>query len=341
MDWNSLKLDTNIKPIYAKSISEFNELVSQYPETENKIILTKGNNIAQENLRHMPCSLTWKRGNHMEYHYITAGTHVRIIYAIHYDEQSDTDPKTSWEAVNYFGGFNMGLMGLIPTDDIEENITLFTCPENPNSNYYNYVYDRLTNMQIDNCYSLDRNKSFLASMLTVYPQSKPYIDKWKRDYELAVANNDVERKQKLKDYAVCFIGWLNNPKTHRSHAWKKIINDANMTVHNLRKEIEANGNMVLLVNTDAVKFIGNYDYNESTEFGQFKYEWKDTEMYIKGVKSYAYLDNNKWKFKQAGKCKLDEIKPREEWTLDEFINGPTEQQKRIITDGRKLIEIYE
>ena len=57
--------------------------------------------------------------------------------------------------------------------------------------------------------------------------------------------------------------------------------------------------------------------------------------------SYAYLDKDKWRFKQAGKCKLDFIKPREEWTLDDFKNlHQTEVATIIINKEGKLIEVF-
>ena len=65
-------------------------------------------------------------------------------------------------------------------------------------------------------------------------------------------------------------------------------------------------------------------------------------MYIKSVKSYAYLDKDKWKFKQSGKTKLDVIKPdRETWTLDEYKNKVDLKIAHVIinNDG-KLYEVY-
>ena len=84
-----LKLNTNIPPIYAKSIEEFNSYVDKY-KTENEIILTKGNNISQANLRNLPCSKTWKRANHLEFQYID-GVYVKP-YA--YKENSISEHQT-------------------------------------------------------------------------------------------------------------------------------------------------------------------------------------------------------------------------------------------------------
>lgn len=322
-----LKLNTNIPPIYAKSIEEFNSYVDKY-KTENEIILTKGNNISQANLRNLPCSKTWKRANHLEFQYIDGETQIRVLYATRYEDK-DEDPTISMKALNYF----KGIMDVIPNDDNEEDTEVFTCPENQYSLYYNYVNDRYLDITIDNCFSLDRNSAFLASMLEVYPQTKPWVDKY---YQDKLAGNT-----EIKPYDKIIIGWLKNPSKHRYHAWKKIISNSNRFIHNLRQAIEANGNEVLLVNTDAIKFIGDFKYPTSTELGGFKYEWQDTKMYIKGVKSYAYLDGNKWKFKQAGKCRLDEVKPRDEWTLDEFKHSTTISILKVrIIKGTNYIEEY-
>ena len=337
-----LVLDTNINGILAVSLKEFNEYVDKYTSNKevNDIILTKSGNISQATLRNLPAAKTWKRDNRMEFHYIDGQTHIRVSYAIAYDEHNaDKDIYIAQKALNYF----KGIMDVIPTDDIEEDIELFRCPENLNSQYYNYCNESLTNMTIDNCYSLDRNSAFLASMLTVYPQTKPWVDKYYDDklHPERFGGKDTAEYKSFKQYDKIIVGWLKNARYNRSHAWKKIVSNSNEVVHKLRKTIEDAGHLVLVVNTDAVKFIDYYNYTGSKELGEFKYEWFDTKMYVKSVKSYAYLDNNKWKFKQAGDCKLDEIKPREEWTLEDFKRKETFLKSKITIEGLKLVNNYE
>lgn len=329
-----LTLETNIKPIYAHSIEEFNEYVDKY-KTDNQMIITKAGNISQANLRNMPCSKTWKRGNRMEFQYLDSKQQIRVLYALHYDEKckEETDENIAYEALNYF----KGLMDLIPTDDEEEDTEMFTCPENPTSAYYNYINERYTDYTVNHCYSLDRNNSFPASMMTVYPQTKEYVEKY---YQERLAMKGKPGYERFKVYGSIFVGWLK--RKHRERAWKKIVSNSNQVVHNLRLAIEKAGNTILLVNTDAVKFIDHFDYQENTNLGGFKYEWQDTKMYIKGVKSYAYLDKDKWKFKQAGKCRLDNIKPnRDTWTLDDFICMDTIETSNIRIRNGRLVEIYE
>lgn len=337
-----LKLDTNIPPIYAHSIDEFNSYVDKY-KTEEQVILTKSKNISQETLRHMPASLVWQRGNTMEFHYIDSKQHIRVIYGLRYDNTNgeEVNNKLSWQAKNYF----KGILDVIPTDDIEEDTELFTCEENPNSAYYNYVNERYTDMVVNTCYSLDRNNSFPASMAEVYPATRPWVEKYyqerqemKRLNKLGLVTNT--KYEEFKKYGSILVGWLNNPKTHRHRAWKKIVSNSNKVVHKLREYIESRGNTVLLVNTDAIKFIGYIPYEGSDKLGEFKYEWEDTKMYVKGVKSYAYLDKDKWKFKQAGKTKLDKLKPREDWTLDDFKNADTFEISHIIIKDGKLVEVF-
>lgn len=331
--------DTLVQPIYARSLDEFNSYVDKY-KAPYELILTKSGNVSQKNQRNMPCCKTWKRANHMEFHYIDGTTHIRVIYAIHYDAQSKLSTTVSYDAINYF----KGLLDVIPTDDVEEDIELFRCPENQQSAYYNYINSRYINTTINHCYSLDRNNSFPASMMEVYPQTKPWVEKY---YKERTTYKELYKKglitsqewEEFKVYGSIIVGWMNNPKYHRKHAWKKIINNSNLRIHKLRKDIEQHGNTVLLVNTDAVKFIGDYPYQESSELGEFKYEWKDTKMYVKGVKSYAYLDKDKWKFKQAGKCKLDIIKPdRDTWSLDDYINGVDGKVSTIVIDNKGRLE---
>lgn len=326
-----LTLQTNIKPIYAKSLDEFNDYVNKY-KAPYKIKLTKSKNISQSNLRNMPCSLTWQRGNHMEFQYIDSKVQIRVIYAIHYDEKADTDTKIAYDALNYF----KDCLDKIPTDDKETDINIFKCPENPFSDYYNYVNNRYLNLTIDNCYSLDRNNSFPASMAKLYPETKPFVDKY---YAERLAKKGTPEYERFKLFGSIFVGWLK--RKNRLFAWKKIINDSNNTIHELRKYIESQGNTVLLVNTDAIKFIGKVDYKDNYELGGFKYEWKAAKMYIKGVKSYAYNETDKWEFKQAGKCKLDLIKPnREDWTLEDFKRENTTEVIRILIK-EETGELYE
>ena len=330
-----LKIDTNIKPIYAHSLDEFNSYVEKY-QCANKIKLTKQQNIAQETLRELPASLTWKRGNRMEFHYIDYKKHIRVLYALHFDERSDNkgDQRLAYNALNYF----KGILDVIPTDDQEKDSLIFTCPENKASAYYNYINERYLNMTVDHCYSLDRNNSFPASLMKVYPQTRPWIEKYYQE-RLNYPDKSSKYYQEFKLYGSIIVGWLQRKK--RKHAWKKVISNSNMRVHALRHDIEKAGNTVLLVNTDAIKFIGEYPYQESKELGGFKYEWKDTKMFIKGVKSYAYLDGDKWKVKQAGKCKLDSVKDRKEWTLEDFKAQGTESIAVVKIKDNKLVEVYE
>lgn len=331
MSKSILTLQTNIKPIYAKSLDEFNSYVNKY-KASHKIILTKSGNIAQKNLYNMPCSLTWQRGNHMEFQYIDGEVQIRVLYAIHYDEKADTDSKLAYDALNYF----KDCLDKIPTDDVETDSQIITCPENPLSAYYNYVNNYYLGLTLDDCYSLDRNNSFPASMAKVYPETKPYVDKYYAD---RLAKKGTPEYERFKLYGSIFVGWLK--RKHRLFAWKKIINDSNKTIHELRKYIESQGNTVLLVNTDAIKFIGKVEYKDNYELGGFKYEWQAAKMYIKGVKSYAYNETGKWEFKQAGKCKLDLIKPnREEWTIEDFKNNETLKVVRVLIN-KENGELYE
>ena len=110
-----LTLDTNITPIYAKSIDEFNDFVEKY-QTENEIILTKGGNISQKNLRNLPCSKTWKRASHFEFQYIDGKQQIRVLYAPRYEEDK-ADPTIAMKALNYF----KGILDVIPDDDHEKD----------------------------------------------------------------------------------------------------------------------------------------------------------------------------------------------------------------------------
>lgn len=330
-----LTIDTNISPIYAKNIDEFNDYVLKY-KTENKIILTKSNNISQQTIRHLPASLVWKRGNRYEFHYIDGYQHIRVLWSV-YNEAEDANPEISYHALYYFSG----LLDVIPTDDAETAVDIFSCPENPVPNYYNYCNNRYKDMVIHDCYSLDRNSSFLASLVDIYPATKPWADKYMND-KINRTDKDTAEYKEFKSYDKIIVGWLNNPRMHRHNAWTRIIDNSNRRVHALRQQIEAAGHTVLVVNTDAVKFIGDVNYAEDRKtLGEFKYEWKNCDMYIKGVKSYAYKENGKWNYKQAGKCKLDNIKPREIWTLDDFKGGETYLIRKIIIENGLLKEIYD
>lgn len=337
-----IKFETTITPIIAGSIEEFNKYVEEFNSRHpfpNKMILTKSGNISKENLRHMPCCITIKRNNKMEFHSLDGKTgHKRVTYSI-YEDDSCPDKLSnniSFKALNYFNTLAKEITGktmmeLLPEDKPGESVEIFTCPENPFSTYYNYTNNFTLDRPISHCYSLDRNNSFIASMKDLYPETASVIDEYyKRRLALkeqcGLYPYDKELKQTYTDFKTLgsvFIGCLKQPRNNRVNVWKKIISDANEQVHRLRKYISSLGGIVVLVNTDAVKFrtLTPIDYKDSFELGGFKYEWKDRTMYIKGVKSYAYWNNEdkRWIIKQAGKTKLDLKKPnREEWTLEEF-----------------------
>ena len=167
--------------------------------------------------------------------------------------------------------------------------------------------------------------------------------KLKQDAKILGYEELVNYYKRFKLYGSIFVGWLK--RKGREKAWKKIISNSNRKVHELRKYIEQQGNQVLLVNTDAVKFINKVDYNETTDLGGFKYEWKDTTMYIKGIKSYGFVnEDGKWEFRQAGKTKLDRIKPdRNTWTFDEYVNGVDGKYSviKIDRETKHLVEVFE
>lgn len=342
-----LKLDTVKVPgeLQAFSIEEFNAFVAKYATKENygKIILTESDNIAQETLRHLPASLIWQRGNRFEFHYIDGDTHIRVYFATRTEETLKID---SGNAIKAFPG----LLKVIPEDDKITPVKITTCPEAiKESAYYNYCNDRYAGFVIDDCSSLDCNSSFFAAMTEVFPETKPWADKFQaKKLKIKAIPKDQRTKAQNEylQYDKIFIGWLNNNRYHRHNAWTRIIDASNRRVAALRAQIEANGNTVLIVNTDAVKFIGDFDYTPSIDMGGFKYEYQHEQMYVKSVKSYAVTDHGRWKFKQAGKCKLDLVKPRDQWTLNEFINGPTEKVAKIViytedTDIPYLKEIYD
>ena len=340
-----IKLQTTVPAIATKSMEEFNEWVDKYkPLAEQEIVLTKSNNISQESLWHMPCCGLWKRNNVMEFHYISFDfeankiAHLRVIYSMATAaEGKEEEKKEEWVSLAARAYFKE-LFDVIPDDDHEEDTELFTCEENCKSTYYNYVDDCLIGITLHDCYSLDRNNSFMASLKEVYPQTAKWVDAY---YAERLRRKGTPGYENFKLYGSMFVGWLK--RSHRYHAWKKIVSNSNRKVHELRKYIESQGHTVVLVNTDAVKFIGKIDYEETTELGGFKYEWEACDMYIKGVKSYAYKKKgeDKWHFKQAGSCKLDKVKPRDEWTLEEWRDGNT-QVEHIEIDKKnyRLVRVY-
>ena len=334
--------DTTISPTIAGSIDEFNAYVNDFNRKypfHNKMSLTGSTNVSKANLRKMPCCATVKRNNKMEFHCMDGENgHQRITYSIYEDENSPEklSDRISFKAINYFNNLAKELTGktmmeILPVDDPEETVEMFTCPENKFSMYYNYINERMLNRPIKHCYSLDRNNSFIASLKELFPETAPVVDEYYKQ-RLAFKERcaefpyDKELKQQYLDFKTLgsvFIGCLKQKRNHRTNVWKKVISDANKKVHELRKYISAQGAIVILVNTDAVKFttFEPIEYKASTELGGFKYEWQDKIMYVKGVKSYAYWeeDKHKWTIKQAGKTTLDLKKPnREEWTLEEF-----------------------
>ena len=227
-----LELDTNIRPIYAHSIEEFNSYVDKY-KCDTEMILTKSGNLSQVNLRRMPCYKVWKRGNRMELHYMAFDKtfiHIRVIYALHYDVGSDTDDKLAYEALTYF----KGLMDVIPTDDKESDCEFFTCPENPESAYYNYIDDRWTDMKVNHCYSLDRNNSFPASMEEVYPQVE------KVQQEIKIELDKINEQLKRQRDAIRAEANVEQGKIDAqfNQQWKEIEDKANIELDGMNKQLE-------------------------------------------------------------------------------------------------------
>lgn len=313
-------------PNRVTKIEEFNEYVEKLSPGTAKLIFTPSGGISFKNLRNMPCSVSFTRGNRKEFLYMDGDKTIRVIYAPYFDnkyDDSDTDVVT--KTLDYF----KGILSVIPDDKHLPAVELKKYGQ-CDKQYYDFINERYRYLMLENVSSIDRNSAFPDSMKKVFPETAPWVDKY---YE------DKKKDGSIKPYGVIIVGWLRNPATNHNKAWTMIMNHSNGEAFRMQKLIEKAGNVPLLVNTDAVKFIHDHEIMIplSDKIGKYKIEFRHTNMYMKGIKSYAYLgtegeEAGKWQFRQSGICSLDKIKPREEWTIDDFIEGETSDKEGIITD---------
>lgn len=177
---------------------------------------------------------------------------------------------------------------------------------------------------LQHVYSLDFRSAFFSALAEIRPQWRERLEEW-----------DAKRKteENIKQYMNLAIGAMTNAKITKglfgvekalSKLRLEILSHHARKFHQLIAELKRRGAIILNLRTDSIKFIGNEEMFkdlpwEGTKLGTWKREFSDCQYRQFSTGKYQWIDENgKNHIKLNGKTKLDNVKPREEWTWDDL-----------------------
>lgn len=182
---------------------------------------------------------------------------------------------------------------------------------------------------LEHVYSLDFHKAFPTMLSFIVPEAIPWKNK--------VRNGEID-----KIAAVAAIGCMTSDRLSRyikgiksrglARLRYKILEQLAYKVNNLKELLELRGCTVLNLRTDSIKFIvpegKSITKIIATLPGKgdlWDLEWND-QCYIQcSTGKYAHWTKGDRYIKPTlnGRTRLDYVKPREEWTLEDFLSPAT------------------
>lgn len=171
--------------------------------------------------------------------------------------------------------------------------------------------------EIENVHHIDLNSSFMSHLCKSFNEFYPvgeYLYNSRKDNPInkGVMNN--------------VIGYFGSNYINYgfAHLRRAAVNGNNESVRNLIEELRNNERIPILINTDGIWYSGDeYHPNNGSEglgFGQWKHDHTNCLMLIKSPACYQFKESGVIKTVMSGRCKLDNIKSRENWSWGEIYN---------------------
>lgn len=187
----------------------------------------------------------------------------------------------------------------------------------------------------ENVHHLDLNSSYLSGIAKSYPEIKPAIEH---------IFNERHNKPEYKSVLTNSQGYMQSQciKYSLAHLSKTGIVFNNNYIDDLAKKLRESGRKILTYNTDGIWYQGEiyHDKNEGTELGQWKNDHVNCKFRAKSKGSYEFIENNKYTPVVKGQCRLDLIKPRDEWKWgDIYLEAAGQIFEYVWTDKDGFVQI--
>ena len=188
--------------------------------------------------------------------------------------------------------------------------------------------------ELNNVHHIDFHSSFMSGLAITHPEFYPVVAKL---YE--------ERKTKPynKEILNYTIGWFQSEYIgyKLAHLAKDAINNNNDRIRKLTAELIKKGRIPVLWNTDGIWYLGEeyHGFGEGDGIGEWHNDYNATRFRIKSNGCYEFEDEAGYHVRMRGHCKLDDIKPREQWEWGDIFKKEA-QEKTIKFDWKKgLMEV--
>ena len=180
-----------------------------------------------------------------------------------------------------------------------------------------------------NVHHIDLNSSYASRISEKYPQLRPMYEDL---YKLRKNDNNLYKHVLTNSIGAMHSKYCVDKDGRRQpFAYAKFaqiaINGTNDKIKELTDTIINSDGLPLLYNTDGIWYQGPIIDGSSNEFGGWKIDHKNCDLYIKSSGAYQYKEDGKVVSIVRGPTTLDAIKPREKWNWLEIKNYPVIQYK--------------
>lgn len=186
-----------------------------------------------------------------------------------------------------------------------------------------------------NCHHIDFHNSYPAGLVNTHPEFKEAIEYC---YERRKTNAEYKAILNLS------IGYFQqNQRPYWAHLSKDAIHDNNIRLKELSDRLIANGNTVLLYNTDGIWYTGEiyHGAGEGDKLGQWHNDHINTIWRAKSAGAYEFIEDGVYHPVLRGRTLLDDVKPRTEWSWGDIYNKDCTIIKYALTDNGILEVINE
>lgn len=161
----------------------------------------------------------------------------------------------------------------------------------------------------NNVHHIDFRSSYPTGLVNTHPEFRPVVE---YIYKHRFDDND-----KWKLVLNASIGMMQSPLTE--YKWANLARDAimdnNKRIQEMAQELIANGNVILLYNTDGIWYMGDIYHNssEGEGIGAWHTDHKNCTFRAKSSGAYEFIEDGRYHVRLRGRTTLDSIKPRSQW----------------------------